>query len=169
MLNKDKEISLPYDALREGRHSICHQVYCITTVSRNRDPLFTDIHAARLLVHELRRLYEDGDVTTLAWVIMPDHLHWLLQLKEFGNSDGRMNSALQLSGIMKKLKARSALAINRYRCRKGSLWQHAYYDRAGRKDDDIRRIARYIIANPLRARLAQNIGDYPHWDCIWMI
>ena len=81
-------------------------IYCITTVTRDRHPLFTDINAARLLVHELRRLHEYGDVTS--------------------------------------------------------------YDRAARKHDDIRRIDRYIVANPLRAGLVQNIGDYPHWDCIWM-
>ena len=38
-----------YDALRRGRHSLRHQVYCITTVTRGRRPLFTDITAARLL------------------------------------------------------------------------------------------------------------------------
>ena len=35
-------------------------------------------------------------------------------------------------------------------------------------DEDVRRIARYIVANPLRAGLGRNIGYYPYWDCIWM-
>ncbi len=34
--------------IRRGRHSLQHQVYCITTVTRNRHPLFTDITTARL-------------------------------------------------------------------------------------------------------------------------
>ena len=55
------------DALRRGRHSLHHQVYCITTVTRGRHPSFTDITAARLLVRELRRLHEQGDVISLAW------------------------------------------------------------------------------------------------------
>jgi REP element-mobilizing transposase RayT len=135
-----------YDALRKGRHSLHYQVYCITTVTRNRHPLFADINVARLLVHELRRLHEYGDVTSLAWVIMPDHLHWLIQL----------NECLPLSRVVKTLKARSALTINRHRCQSGSLWQRAYYDRAARKDDDIRRIARYIVAN-LDGRLSCNV------------
>ena len=168
----DKEVTLSYDALRTGRYSLRNQVYCITTVTRDRHPVFTDIKAARLLVHELRRLHENGDVTSLAWVIMPDHLHWLLQLNgsdkywpnEFGPTEH-----WPLSRVVKTLKARSALSINRHLCHGGSLWQRAYYDRAARKDEDIRRVARYIIANPLRAGLAQHIGDYPHWDCIWMI
>jgi len=154
----DKEVTLSCDALRRGRHSLHHQVYCITTVTRGRQPLFTDITAARLLVHELRRLHEQGDVISLAWVVMPDHLHWLIQL----------NERWSLSTVVKTLKARSALSINRHLCQHGSLWQRAYYDRAARKDEDVRQIARYIVANPLRAGLVRNIGDYPHWDCIWM-
>jgi REP element-mobilizing transposase RayT len=149
---------MSYDALHKGRHSQHHQVYCITTVTRDRHPLFTDITTARLLVHELRRLHEHGDVISLAWVVMPDHLHWLIQL----------NERWPLPRVVKTLKARSAHAINRHLCQQGSLWQRAYYDRAARKDEDIRQIARYIVANPLRAGLVRNIGDYPYWDCIWM-
>ncbi|MFV2031621.1 MAG: transposase [Gammaproteobacteria bacterium] len=162
------EVTVSYDELRKGRHSQRHQVYCVTTVTHDRHPLFADITAVRLLVHELRRLHENGDVSSLAWVIMPDHLLWLFQLNGSNDYCGRMNSTLPLSEVVKTLKARSALTINRYRCHSGSLWQRAYYDRAARKDEDIRHIARYIIANPLRAGLVENIGDYPHWDCIWI-
>ena len=149
---------MSYDALRRGRHSLHHQVYCVTTVTLNRHPLFAELAPARLLVREIRRLHEDGDVLSLAWVVMPDHLHWLIQLNEHWS----------LSRVVKALKARSALTINRHLGQTGCLWQRAYYDRAARKDEGIRHIARYIVANPLRAGLVRNIGDYPHWDCSWM-
>ena len=89
-------------ALCRGRHSLHHQVNCITTVTRSHYPLFTDITAARLLVRELRRLHERGDVISHARVVMPDHLHWLIQL----------NERWSLSTVVKNLKARSALTIN---------------------------------------------------------
>ena len=149
---------MSYDALYKGRQSLHHHVYCITTATRDRHPAFTDFIAARLLVHELRRLHDHGDVISLAWVVMPDHLHWLIQL----------NERWSLARVVKTLTARTALTINRHLCKQGSLWQRAYYDRAARKDEDIRQIARYIVANPLRAGLVRNIGDYPYWDCIWM-
>jgi putative transposase len=149
---------MSHDTLRKGRYSLCHQVYCVTTVTRNRRPLFTDFTTARLLVRELRRMHDDGHVTSLAWVVMPDHLHWMIQL----------NDRWPLSKLVKTLKARSALAINYHLSQQGSLWQRAYYDHAARKREDIRQIARYIIANPLRAGLVQDIGNYPHWDCIWV-
>ena len=43
-----------------------------------------------------------------------------------------------------------------------------YYDHAIRKEEDIKGLAHYIIANPLRAGLVTNINDYPHWDAVWM-
>ena len=120
--------------------------------------MFTDITVARLPVHELRRLHDEDDVVSLAWVVMPDHLHWMIQL----------NDRWPLARVVKTLKARSAFAINRHLRQQGSLWQRAYYDHAARQDEDIRQIARYIVANPLRAGLVRDIGSYPHWDCIWM-
>ena len=48
------------------------------------------------------------------------------------------------------------------------IWQAGYYDHAIRKDEDIVNIARYIIANPIRAGLVKKVGDYPHWHAIWL-
>ena len=58
---------MSYDALRRGRYSLSQQVYCITTVTRDRRPLFTDMTTARALVRELRRLHDGGEVHSLAW------------------------------------------------------------------------------------------------------
>ena len=149
---------MSHDALRRGRYSRRNQIYCITTVTRDRHLLFEDLITARLLIRELRRLHDSDDVTSLAWVVMPDHLHWLIQLSE----------SPSLSGVVKTLKARSALSINRHRGQRGSLWQKAFYDRAIRKDEDIRGAARYIVANPLRAGLVENLRNYPHWDYTWI-
>jgi REP element-mobilizing transposase RayT len=146
------------DALRRGRFSLPHHIYCVTTVTRGRIPVFIDLAAARMLIRELRRLHDSGTVNSLAWVVMPDHLHWMLQL----------NGHWGLSRVVKSMKACSARAVNGYLGQEGSLWQRAYYDRAARMDDDVRQLARYIIANPLRAGLVEHIGNYPHWDCIWL-
>ena len=51
---------MSHDALRRGRYSLRHQVYSITTITRDRYPIVTDITPARLLVRELRRLHDHG-------------------------------------------------------------------------------------------------------------
>jgi hypothetical protein len=49
-----------------------------------------------------------------------------------------------------------------------SLWQKSFYDHGLRSEEDLKGIARYIVANPLRAGLVEHIGEYPHWDAIWL-
>jgi len=145
---------MPRDDLHKGRISLAHHAYFVTTVTQNRTPYFQNFHCARLLVTEMRRLHEDNQLASLAWVIMPDHLHWLFQLQE----------EQSLSQIVRLLKGRSAQRINLYLQRQGSIWDRAFHDHAIRKHEDIKKIARYIVANPLRAKL----DDYPLWDAAWL-
>ncbi|WP_454864396.1 REP-associated tyrosine transposase [Pseudomonas rhizophila] len=143
--------------LRRGRSSERGRGYLVTTVVHQRMPLFKDWRLGRLLVAELRRAHERGQVNSLAWVVMPDHLHWLVQLEQ-----------AQLTQVMQAVKSRSTLAINRAMNRKGAFWQSGFHDRAIRDNQELRPFARYIIANPLRAGLVDSIGDYPLWDAKWL-
>ena len=87
---------------------------------------------------------------TLAFVIMPDHLHWLLCLEQ-----------ATLSTVVGAVKSVTAHA---YGC---TLWQEGFHDHALRKEEDLVETARYIVANPLRAGLVKRLGDYPHWHAVW--
>ncbi|MNH39529.1 Transposase IS200 like protein [compost metagenome] len=88
---------------------------------------------------------------------MPDHLHWLVELR-----------AVTLSSLMRQFKSRSGTALCKARMSPGQVWQRGFHDRALRQEDDVRKVARYIVANPLRAGLVAEIGDYPHWDAVWL-
>ena len=147
-----------HKALRQGRFSEPGRAYLVTTVTQGRQPLFLDLYAARSVITELKRCQEQGDVESLAWVLMPDHLHWLFALAK----------APSLSRVMQGFKSRSAIAVNRCLARQGKVWQSAYHDHGLRDDEDLRETARYVVANPLRAGLARSIGDYPHWDAVWL-
>ena len=143
--------------LRTGRFSEVGRIYLITAVVKNRQPYFYDFCLSRILINEFRRTHTEGLVESLAWVVMPDHFHWLIELRD-----------ASLSTVMQRTKSRSALAIG---CALGGpvkLWQKGYHDRAIRYDEDLASVARYVVANPLRAGLVQRLGDYPHWDAIWL-
>jgi REP element-mobilizing transposase RayT len=145
--------SVPHgSALRKGRFSFPGQIYAITTVTRGRVPVFAEFRHARKLVGVLREQETFQRATTLCFVIMPDHLHWLMQL---GDRD-------HLSHVVRRVKAISSRRIGL------SVWQKSFHERAIRKDEDVVPIARYIVANPLRAGLVERIGDYPHWDAAWL-
>ena len=139
--------------LRLGRHSESGRIYHITTVTRDRMPVFRALPAARAVIQVLAGLHDRGRAKTLAYVLMPDHLHWLMQL-------GDENDLSKAVAAMKSLSARN-VGI-------GRLWQAGFYDHAVRWDEEIQTMARYIAANPLRAGLVKSIGQYPHWDAVWL-
>lgn len=149
---------MSYNDLRKGRWSGANQIYLITAVTDHRAVVFIDFAAARIAVNALRAQDAHGLTSTLAWVVMPDHIHWLLSL--------RVDSTL--GEVVKYFKGRSAREINAHLGCGGSLWQPAYHDRALRRDEDVKAIARYIVMNPVRAGLVEKIGDYPHWDAAWL-
>ncbi|MBN2993285.1 transposase [Pseudomonas cedrina subsp. fulgida] len=143
--------------LRIGRYSESGRIYLLTAVTHQRQLIFHDWRIGRLLVRAFRKAQEEGEATSLAWVVMPDHFHWLVELH---NGD--------LPRLMQITKSRSARAINQARQSFGTLWQKGYFDRALRREDDMKAMARYIVANPLRAGLVEHIGQYPLWDAIWL-
>ena len=143
--------------LRRGRYSEQGRVYLLTSVIAGRQPVFRDFLCARLLIDEMRHCAHEGLVESLAWVVMPDHLHWLIAL-ERGD----------LAHLMKRLKSRSSLSINQQRGTQGPLWQAGFHDRALRREDDLQATARYMVANPLRGGLVDRLANYPHWDAAWL-
>ncbi|MCK8687113.1 REP-associated tyrosine transposase [Pseudomonas umsongensis] len=143
--------------LRAGRYSQSGQIYLLTAVTRNREPLFTDCRTGRFLVRQFQQAHTDDLADSPAWVVMPDHFHWLVELK---------NSTLP--ALMLAIKSHSARAINAHLGRTGSLWQKGFHDRAIRYDEDLLAAARYIIANPIRAGLVSRVHDYPLWDAKWL-
>jgi len=143
--------------LRSGRYSEPGRIYLVTSTVENRRPIFAEFRLGRLVVNEFRRAELQGKVTSLAWVIMPDHIHWLLELK-IGS----------LAHLIKQVKASSSVSINRASSCKGKLWQQGFHNRAIRQEEDLIQVARYVIANPVRAGLVKRIGDYPLWDASWI-
>ena len=144
-------------SLRVGRYSEPGRPYLLTTVVLARQPVFLDWSLGRHVVTELRRAQASGRVTSLAWVLMPDHLHWLIELH-----------SSSLANVIREVKSRSARSFNRHTGRAGPLWQASFHDRALRREENVVAAARYVVANPLRAGLVERLGDYPLWDAVWV-
>ena len=90
--------------LRLCRNSEIGRPYLITTVTHGRQPIFSNFDIARLLALELRTVCEQLNIESLAWVIMPDHLHWLFVLNQ-----------LTVSEVVRCIKGKSAHSINIHR------------------------------------------------------
>lgn len=143
--------------MRTGRVSLPNHVYLITATTLNRQ-FFADFNAGCAAP----RCFENdnflGDARMLAWVLMPDLAHRLVNLGCQGS----------LSMVVNWLKSSSSRLVNLKLDRCETLWEPGYHDHALRTEEDLLTIARYIIANPLRAGLVQRIRDYSFWNAIWV-
>jgi REP element-mobilizing transposase RayT len=140
--------------LRRGRFSEPGRLYMLTTITHQRSHCsMTFTCPAR---HQQLRKLIKNNCQSLAWVVMPDHLHWLIELK-----------SATLATLMRRFKSRSSLALHKAGVEQHPVWQAGYQDRALRRED-VKWVARYIVANPLRAGLVGSVREYPHWDAVWL-
>jgi REP element-mobilizing transposase RayT len=182
--------------LRKGRVSLDGQAYLVTSVTLNRLPIFADYRLGRVLVNVMREYAEKGDVESHAFIVMPDHFHWLFTLsgectlsKLIGQVKGA--TAYRIGQILAPEGApttgnlcRSGFSRDRLIAPEGAptesgfsrdgsgrdnrLWQKGFHDRALRRDEDVRTVARYTVLNPVRAGIVSRIWDYPLWDAVWV-
>jgi putative DNA methylase len=110
------------------------------------DPPIAAIFVDALLHGEnIRRSYK-----LFAWVVMPNHVHVVLQPHE------------KLPEIMRWIKAATALRANRLAARRGQpFWQREHFDRWIRTGKELASVIAYVEANPVNAGLATSSGAWP--------
>ena len=70
-----------------------------------------------------------------------------------------MTKAASLPDFMQRAKQRSGYHGKRVVAH--SVWQAGYHDRILRSEADMPAVVAYVLANPVRAGLVENPGDYP--------
>jgi REP element-mobilizing transposase RayT len=91
---------------------------------------------------------------------MPDHVH--LIFTPLIDSEGWPCS---LPDIMRRIKSRSAVEVNRILCRQGCVWQDESFDHVLRGNESLAEKMEYVRQNPLRAGLARQAETYPWLWC----
>jgi Rad3-related DNA helicase/REP element-mobilizing transposase RayT len=89
--------------------------------------------------------FDDDRYRLLAWCVMPNHVHAVLQ-----PIDGH-----ELPQILHSWKSFSAHCINEMLNRSGEVWQDEYYDHLVRDADDLRHCVDYAWTNPQHAGFAE--------------
>ncbi len=146
--------------------------YFVTTYVRHRREFFLNPDIARI-VEETIWHERTSRFIIYAYVVMPDHLHLLLQ-----------PTCKTISNIMQSLKSNSCREINRYlqdphngECALAVMgighdepihdnharfaWQKSFYDHVIKDDKDFRTHVEYIRYNPVKAGLCWKPEDYP--------
>ena len=92
-------------ALRRGRVSLPGQVYHVTAGTLGRRPWFADFHVGCEAVRAFHHQVALADARLLAWVLMPDHGHWLLQMGD------RIPVERVVAQIMRAIRRRRRVAV----------------------------------------------------------
>jgi REP element-mobilizing transposase RayT len=92
-----------------------------------------------------------------AWVVMPNHVHWLFTpMGEY-----------KLKQIMHSVKSDCANEANLILDRSGTFWMADYFDRWIRNEQHFKNAVRYIENNPVKAGLCRKPEYWPWSSAHW--
>ena len=114
------------------------RVYFVTAVTHQRAPLLIENRDLfRLSIKKVRPILP---FDLIAWVLLPDHLHLIID-----------PGAFDLSNLMQQIKLSFAFHTRRriglYR---GKIWQSRFWDHIIRDQEDMNRHIDYIHYNPVK-------------------
>ena len=124
--------------------------YFLTICTRRRACVFVTREAVDAVVVQLLQSSRDERFAVIAYCFMPDHLHLLVEGTDPGS---------QLTEFVRLFKQRSSFQWKR--AFGSELWQRGYFEHVLRSDESAIDVARYILANPLRAGMVQSVENYP--------
>jgi putative transposase len=120
---------------------------------------------ARQLMQEIHRL-DKQRFDLIAFCIMPNHVHLLIDTAGFkrvsSNSTIGTTHRYPLTDNLLLIKGRSARSCNQILNRTGEFWHHESYDHVVRDEQEIERIFRYVIYNPIKGQLVSAWEDWPY-------
>ncbi|NJO72651.1 MAG: transposase [Leptolyngbyaceae cyanobacterium RM1_406_9] len=133
-------------------------IYFVTFNTWEKSELSPD---ARQAILESCLFFDQERYQIFTMVVMPDHVHMLIQpwVKS-------KNEYWTLSSIMKSIKGYSAKIIPKVTNHLGIVWQDERYDRIVRDEEEFQNFWQYIRQNPVKAGLSEIPEDYPFF---WQI
>lgn len=127
-----------------------HHRYLLTICARRPAKPFRRGRAVRFVLEQLRQRVSDGPFALLAFCFMPDHAHLVVE---------GLSEQADLCRFIARWKQESGYWYRRETGR--ALWMSGYYDRILRDGESTMDAVRYVVMNPIRARLAKQVGEYP--------
>ena len=98
-----------------------------------------------------------------AYCIMPNHVHLLIDTSLQLDTNNSEESKYQyLHDIMRRIKSKTAVLLNRQRKNTEKVWQEESYDRYIRNFQHYMYVENYIIQNPIKAGLGTTEKPYPY-------
>jgi REP element-mobilizing transposase RayT len=138
-------------ALRRGRVSTPNAAYFLTVCTDHRVVGLACPQIAERVLGEMQAMRADEVWSVRCAVIMPDHVHLLIEL----------GTRLPLGKAVSRLKAKTSASLRSV----GLGWERGFFDHRLRANDDVLDVFLYIYLNPYRAGLCQRTEAWPWFHC----
>jgi putative transposase len=112
-----------------------------------------------ILIQTLQ-FWEGKRLTNFAFTIMPNHVHWVVELFEKDTN----GEPVYLQDILHSVKRFSSNQINKTENREGTLWQKESFETTIRDETHLNFAIEYTLQNPVKASL---VTDWHLWKGSW--
>src|SRR4030043_840458 len=151
--------------LKDFDYAASYVAYHVTIGSYEKKNIFIEPAINQEIVAIIKKMSSLYGYNLVAYCLMPDHLHILLQAG---------NNPRDLRDFKRGLKSYST------KVSKMKLWQRGFYEHILREEEGLSDIAEYILNNPVRKEITSDRGEYlwselidghPHRseDAIWVV
>jgi putative transposase len=154
--------------------------YFVTICAYRRKYIFGRVESGQVLLSDIGRIIQScwtqlpahfGFVALDVFMIMPNHVHGILEIK----NDGRRGKIYRaptrrfgaanprsLSTIVRTFKSAVTRICREKKCDSSfRIWQRSYFEHIIRNEQDLNRIRRYIVENPVRWELDRYFVSVP--------
>ena len=126
--------------------------YSLTRCTFKRHRWFTTASLVDTACAQLLHVATEKRFEVPAYCFMPDHVHVIATGKSADSN---------LRAFINAWKQKTGFAHRQATCAR--LWQGGYFDHVLRAEEDRAAVIRYLLENPIRAGLVQELRQYPYW------
>jgi putative transposase len=137
--------------------------FFFTVKTFERRPILTEEPyraTLRLAIDDVRKRLP---FQSIAWVLLPDHLHTVWKLPE-ADANFSLRWSLIKQSVTRQCAERTLdapISRSRQRRREGAIWQRRFWEHLIRDDTDFRNHIDYIHYNPVKHGYVTQPGDWP--------
>jgi putative transposase len=132
--------------------------FTVNLADRSRGLLVERIDALGASVREVRC---ERPFQSIAWVVLPDHLHTVWSLPE-GDDDFATRWMRIKQGFSRRIPCGERVSDSRRRNGERGLWQRRYWEHLIRDERDLRNHIDDIHFNPVKHGYVVRACDWPH-------
>ena len=114
-----------------------------------------------LLRNSVKRVKYRHPFESVAWVVLPEHLHAVWTLPP-GDADFSTRWLLIKAAFSRGIPREDHVPVASLRKGERSIWQHRFWEHFVRDEDDLHRHIDYVHFNPVKHGYAERAGLWPY-------